>query len=70
MKILHTGDIHLDSPFAGLSPDAARQRRSDLRAAFSDMIAFARQQAVDLVLIAGDLFDKIYVTRDLSLIHI
>ena len=64
MKILHTGDIHLDSPFAGLSPDAARQRRSDLRAAFSDMIAFARQQAVDLVLIAGDLFDKIYVTRD------
>ncbi len=64
MKILHTGDIHLDSPFAGLSPGAARQRRSDLRTAFSDMIAFARQQAVDLVLIAGDLFDKIYVTRD------
>ncbi len=64
MKILHTGDIHLDSPFAGLSPDAARQRRSELRSAFSDMISFARQQAVDLVLIAGDLFDKIYVTRD------
>ena len=64
MKILHTGDIHLDSPFAGLSPDAARQRRSELRAAFSDMIAYARQQAVDLVLIAGDLFDKVYVTRD------
>lgn len=64
MKILHTGDIHLDSPFAGLSPDAARQRRSELRAAFSDMISYARQQDVDLVLIAGDLFDKVYVTRD------
>lgn len=64
MKILHTGDIHLDSPFAGLSPEIAQKRRAELRAAFSDMIAYARTGSVDLLLIAGDLFDKNYVTRD------
>lgn len=64
MKILHTGDIHLDSPFAGLSPETAKKRRADLRAAFSDIITYARTQSVDLLLIAGDLFDKNFVTRD------
>lgn len=64
MKILHTGDIHLDSPFAGLSPETAKKRRAELRAAFSDIITYVRTQSVDLLLIAGDLFDKNYVTRD------
>lgn len=64
MKILHTGDIHLDSPFAGLPPETAKKRRAELRATFSDMIAYARTQSIDLLLIAGDLFDKNYVTRD------
>lgn len=64
MKILHTGDVHLDSPFAHLSAAAAAERRSELRATFSDMMAYARTEAVDLLLIAGDLFDRQFVTRD------
>ena len=64
MKILHTGDVHLDSPFAGLDTSAARQRRSELRETFASMTTYAREGGVDLMLIAGDLFDKNYVTRD------
>lgn len=64
MKILHTGDVHLDSPFAGLDTVAARQRRGELRAAFSSMTSYVRENGIDLMLISGDLFDQNYVTRD------
>ena len=31
LHILHAADLHLDAPFTGLSPDQARQRRSEQR---------------------------------------
>lgn len=64
IKILHTGDVHLDSPFAGLGRDAARERRRELRETFSAMMAYAKTAKVDLVLIAGDLFDRKFATRE------
>lgn len=64
LKILHTGDIHLDSPFSRLDARRAEIRRGELRAAFSAMMRFAREHAVDLLLIAGDLFDNESVTRE------
>ena len=30
LKILHTADIHLDSPFSGLDPRSAELRRNEL----------------------------------------
>ena len=35
LRILHTGDIHLDSPFARLDARKAEIRRAELRDAFS-----------------------------------
>lgn len=64
IKILHTGDVHLDAPFSGLSPDEASLRRRDSRAVFTSMMTYARTENVDLILIAGDLFDSAFVTRD------
>lgn len=64
LKILHTGDIHLDSPFSRLDARRAEIRRGELRASFSAMMRFAREHAVDLILIAGDLFDNESVTRE------
>ena len=64
IKILHTGDIHLDSAFSGLDSRHAEIRRNELRAAFTSMMTYARANAVDLLLIAGDLFDGSYVTRE------
>ena len=64
IKILHTGDIHLDSPFSSLDRRQAEIRRSESRAAFTSMMTYAKMCGADMLLIAGDLFDASYVTRD------
>lgn len=64
MRILHTGDIHLDSPFAGLDISSAQKRRRELRETFSRLMRYAREERVDMVVIAGDLFDGAFVTRE------
>lgn len=64
LKILHCGDLHLDSPFSGLTPDRAEVRRRELRDTFAYMMNYAATESVDLVLIAGDLFDCGFVYRD------
>ncbi|MBE6599073.1 MAG: DNA repair exonuclease [Ruminococcaceae bacterium] len=64
LKILHTGDIHLDCPFSSLNTKQAEIRRNELRSAFTSMMTYARMNQVDLVLIAGDLFDNRYATRE------
>lgn len=64
IKILHTGDIHLDSAFSGTSPRHAEVRRNELRAAFTSMMTYARMNSADLILIAGDVFDGDYVGRE------
>ena len=64
IKILHTGDIHLDSSFSGLDARHAEVRRNELRAAFTSMMTYARMNSADLILIAGDVFDGDYVGRE------
>ncbi len=64
MKILHTGDLHLDSPFSGLDISHAEARRRELRQTFSSMMAYARTEGIDMVIIAGDLIDSTFVTRE------
>ena len=64
LKILHTGDVHLDSPFSGLDPVTAEVRRNELRAAFTSLFHFAKVEKADIILITGDLFDSEFVTRE------
>lgn len=64
IKVLHTGDIHLDSSFSSLEPRHAEVRRNELRAAFTSMMTYARMNSADMILIAGDMFDSAYVTRE------
>ena len=59
-RFLHTADLHLDAPFAGLSEyeGAPIERlRSATRQAFENLIRLAVRERVDFVVIAGDLFD-------------
>lgn len=63
MKIIHCADLHLDSVLStNLSPVKAQERGAELRAAFARLVRFARDEQVDAVLIAGDLFDSAYVS--------
>ncbi|ABC22072.1 metallophosphoesterase family protein [Rhodospirillum rubrum] len=60
MRILHAADIHLDSPLSGLIARAGGQvgdLTTATRRAFTAMIDYALEAGVDLVLIAGDLYD-------------
>ena len=56
LKILHTADIHLGAKFSGLGNKGASQREQ-LRTTFKNIIATAIDERVNVVLIAGDLFD-------------
>ncbi len=67
MKIIHCADIHLDSPFTLSDPTLAEKRRHALRSAFSNLVLFAKTNAVELFLISGDLFDRDCVTKDTTL---
>lgn len=62
IRILHTGDIHLDSPFSRLSLEQSEERRRELRETFSRLMALVREKQIDIALIAGDLIDRAYVT--------
>ena len=55
LKILHTGDFHLDSPFTGVDLPTGERLREELRKIFIDTVELAG--AHDMMLIAGDLFD-------------
>ena len=58
LKILHTADLHLDSPFEGLSAGKAVIRRKEQRALLQSLADLAVTEKVDLVLLSGDLLDS------------
>jgi len=57
LRLLHTADVHLGARHADLGEQAAAQRERQF-GAFRASVDLALQERVDLVLIAGDLFDS------------
>jgi DNA repair exonuclease SbcCD nuclease subunit len=60
MRFIHAADLHLDSPLAGLRERAgehADRLVGATRRAFEGLVDFAVDERVDLVVIAGDVFD-------------
>lgn len=60
MRFIHCSDLHLDSPLLGLEryPGVpADAMRAATRGAMDNLVRIAIEQAVDLVVIAGDVFD-------------
>ena len=58
VKLLHAADFHLDSPYRSLNAQQARQRRQEGRSNLLRLTQFANAGDVDIVLLAGDLFDS------------
>ncbi len=64
MKLLHCGDLHLDSALsANLNSDKKKQRKNELLTSFVQMAEYAAEHEARAILIAGDLFDGRYVTK-------
>lgn len=61
IRFIHTADLHLGAPFSGLRTQSPRWASTLLTAiptAFQRMIDVAITEAVDFVIIAGDIFDS------------
>lgn len=56
VRLLHTADVHLGAKFLGLG-DKGIFQREQVRASFKKIISLAIAEDVDILLIAGDLFE-------------
>ncbi len=64
MKIIHTSDIHLDSPLTSrLSAERIKERRRELLSGFGRLVEEARVIGAEAIIIAGDLFDSGRVSK-------
>lgn len=63
-KILHTADLHLGAGMVNLPDDKRSIRKVEQLNVLERLISVARDNAVDLVLIAGDLFEGDNISPD------
>jgi DNA repair exonuclease SbcCD nuclease subunit len=63
IRFLHCSDIHLDTPFVGISAEKSEERRRNLRATFVKMMQYIRETNINIVLMSGDIFDARYITN-------
>ncbi len=63
IRFLHCSDIHLDTPFVGISAEKSEERRRMLRSSFSKMMQYVRDTNINIVLMSGDIFNTEYATN-------
>lgn len=63
VKIVQSGDFHLDSPLTSHKGKFREQRREELLSAVGRLIAHAVREKADLLLLAGDIFDSVRVRK-------
>lgn len=64
VKILHCADIHIGATASSLGTSAAK-RRAEVLLTFEKILDTARERSVELLLIAGDLFDSNRIEAEL-----
>lgn len=57
VTILHCADLHLGLAFQGLGGKINRQRSGDIKRTFLEILSLCNARQVDLLLVAGDLFE-------------
>lgn len=68
VRLLHTADVHLGAKFTTLG-EKGREQREQIRTTFKKLVSLARDEKVDILLIAGDLFDSNLVAqKDIQLV--
>ena len=65
MKFVHIADIHFDSPFVNLSDreNLGDIKRLEQRRVFKKVIEYIKQNAIDFLFIAGDLYEHQYIRK-------
>ena len=65
MKFIHLADMHFDTPFTNLSlkGDFGRIRRMDQREVFKKIIDYTKENKIEYLFIAGDLYEHNYIRK-------
>ncbi|MCE5222183.1 MAG: DNA repair exonuclease [Clostridium sp.] len=63
IKVLHSADIHFDTPFSGMTPKQALKNKEELKQVFENIIKMTLEKEIDILLIAGDIFDNLSVNK-------
>lgn len=63
IKVLHTADIHFDTPFSGMTPKEALKSKEELKQVFEKITNMTLDKKIDILLIAGDIFDNLSVNK-------
>ena len=69
IKILHSGDWHLDSPLQGRTAAQAEILRRELLKIPGKIAEVCREEGCDLVLLSGDLFDGAYTPNTYKTVY-
>ena len=66
MKFIHFADVHLDMPFTSLKnqKELVKRRRLEQKYVFRKTINYIKENNIDVLLIAGDLFEDRFVEND------
>lgn len=64
IKILHSADIHFDTPFKDFDLKSAENNKRELKEVFTRIINIANERDVDILLLSGDIFDNYTVKKD------
>lgn len=64
IKILHCGDVHLDTPFREFESKLAGKSREDIKKVLRNIIDICNDEKVEILLIAGDFFDNNTVKKE------
>ncbi|MBO5179106.1 MAG: DNA repair exonuclease [Clostridia bacterium] len=66
MKFIHFADVHFDMVFSSIrdNRELVKKRRINQKQVFKNAIELAKEEAVDAIFIAGDLFENKYVEDD------
>ena len=63
IKVLHTADIHFDTPFSGMTPKEALKSKEELKQVFEKITNMTLDKKIDILLISGDIFDNLSVNK-------
>ncbi len=66
IKLIHTADLHLGSPIAGLPEDVSSELREELFTTLAKICELAESERADAILISGDLFDEPSPSRSVA----
>ena len=66
MKFVHIADLHLDRPFVSLNgnKELSKKRKLEQKINKKKVIDYIKENKVELLFIAGDLFEQKFVTDD------